>query len=188
MLLIRREKAAIVSALHAVQPSLSSTTLYQSSITTSSASSTWSSSSTSRPLTAKSFTRSHRVRDIVFMISEERSGISRDEYNDDNEAIVNPAEAEAADRLQPAAHCSYNNWFRVNDENAAVGRQPLFARTSRCWSCTATDGSSIEDVPTAANCQLIPPRRQSSSVWKRTFNRLFRKKSNKRIEDDAGRQ
>lgn len=155
-----RERAAIISAIHSVQSSSSYPPQASSSITP-------------LPLKpSKSFTRSHRVRDIVHMCSEERYSYSADNYhhhhhNHHNEHVI-PVEMERRPQ---------EDYIPIMMDNY---RWPHVGNNSRCWSCTATDGS-VDGLQDDDNIGRIPNTSSRMSMWKRSLlGRLFKKKRDKR--------
>ncbi|VVC45994.1 Hypothetical protein CINCED_3A025121 [Cinara cedri] len=142
---------------------------------------------------SKSFTRSHRVRDIVHMCSDGRI-FSTDDYHNNETAA-------GADGWHSTRAANHGHGV-VNQSNGIAensGRGPIFKRTSGCWSCTATRGSNCEplsvnrlndgngqtttsdDGVRAAASVAAGQRRGKSrpakvSGWNRTLSRIFRKK------------
>lgn len=122
-----RERAAISSALHASRSSS-----YPGSQPRSS------------PSPSKSFTRSHRVQDIVSMCSEERCSFSGDDHGATALAVGSNDDADnARGTVGPDA------W---PDLSAAIMTTfgPGFDRASRCWSCDDRDDDDDDDGTTAA--------------------------------------
>lgn len=166
-----RERAAIMSALHSTTRSVASS--YPSL--------------PSWPRPSKSFTRSHRVRDIVSMCQDGGSSFSSEEYHNGETSTVEP---DGWPRVRP----DHENPSAV--EGSDNEREPLFGMdNSRCWSCSATDGSDdgqvgnnsyyssfvrptatkddVDDDEEAETPQETNRQQSSLSSWRQKLSRLM---------------
>ncbi|XP_025419262.1 uncharacterized protein LOC112689662 [Sipha flava] len=153
---IHKERAAIMSALHSAEsvpiPSLSAP------------------SSSSRPLASKSFTKSHRVQDIVAMCSDERSAFSTEDYHNESGHSDDWPQATGAggsNLWTSASHHSSSatsTAYSSSDGDDEAGRRDV-------TNHNAAQATNHRQTPRPASA--APPR--PLSIWHWTFG-LFRKK------------
>jgi len=156
MLMMCRERAEIVSALHSVK---SASELHRGMST------------------CNSFTRSHRLREIMSMCADRRGDFSTDEYHrhDHGNSGNDQADDVASTWSTSGATADRRSW-----SSSYIGGG------ARCWSCTATDRETDDDevdddnnlTADEAHCRRTADSRWLS--WVQKLNQKFRKSRDSR--------